>query len=126
MANFRAAVADCQQLLGNLPELAGFNGSGPPLFTDERIVFNGRGTNACEPFEVAAVEFDRRGRAEFFSFCKTEYQPYDLHVKTALIVLEHHLRPQLVITSDAPDEEWADARRLVQDRLGYGQDFKLG
>jgi len=78
-----------------------------------------------EPFEVAATEFDRHGRREFFSHCKTLYLSYDLYVKAALIVLSHHLAPRFAVYSDASTSEWDQARCFVNDRLGYGMAFEL-
>jgi len=95
------------------------------VFTAERIAFNGRSPAHCEPFEVAVVEFDRSGRNDFFSHCKTHYLTYDLYVKAALIVLSHHLALRLAVSSDAPDREWDQARQFVSSRLGYGSDFCL-
>jgi hypothetical protein len=124
-SGFQAAAADCRKIFTDANELAGFDGSGPPILADDRIVFNGRSPQDSEPFEVALVEFDRHGRQEFFAHCKTLYQSYDLYVKAALIVLSHHLAPNFAVFSDAPDSEWFEARRFVADRVGYGMDFQL-
>lgn len=124
--SFRAAVADVRRLLSAATvEIGGFDGTGSPILRDDRIVFNGLAPLACEPFEVATVEFDRHGRNEVCEFCKTGHLPYDLQVKATLIVLEHHLHPHFVVTSDQADEEWAAARDLVQSALGYGSAFCL-
>lgn len=121
---FRAAVDDCRRLFEAAGvDLAGFDGTGTPLLTAERIVFNGAAPAACEPFEVAAVEFDRRGRQEFFGHCKTEHLPYDLCVRAALIVLHHHLQDAFRVSSD--DGEWKAAQEWVSSTLGYGSDFIL-
>jgi len=125
-AVFRAAVEDCRSLLNSgLVEVAGFDGTGAPILNDERIVFNGQAPVACEPFEIAVVEFDRRGRPECIGHCKTEHLPYDLYVKAALIVFAHHLTDSFRVSSDADDRDWDDARSFVQDQLGYGQAFHL-
>lgn len=124
--HFRAAVQDFRKLIvGGSTSLAGFDGSGEPILDEERIVFNGKGPTACEPFEISAVEFDRRGRPDFFGHCKTEHQPYDLYVKAALIVLSHHLNDSFRVSSDADNSDWDDARSLVQSHLGYGSAFQL-
>lgn len=124
-ASFREAVSDCRRLFqAAAAEIAGFEGFGPPVLADDHIVFNGKHPASCEPFEVAAVQFDRHGRAEFFGHCKTEHLPYDLFVKAALIVLARRLGPEFKVSSDAPDS-WDSARELVQRTLGYGADFQL-
>jgi len=123
---FRAAAGDVRQLLaGDETELAGFDGTGDPILSGERIVFNGTRPRACEPFEMAVVEFDRRGRPEVSGFCKTGHLPYDLYVRAVLIVLAHHLPEDLEVTSDEAGEQWQPARDLVRERLGYGGDFSL-
>src|SRR5258706_16240679 len=122
---FKAAVSDLRKLFANCDALAGFNGTGSPILDDDRIVFNGKSPMKCEPFEVALVEFDRHGRTEFFSHCKTQFLPYDLYVKAALVVLNFHLPERFFVSSDAPETEWDEARRLVSDCLGYGGGFVL-
>jgi hypothetical protein len=125
LAEFQAAAADCKKLFAGQDGLAGFEGVGDPTFDTERIAFNGKAPNRCEPFEVAITEFDRRGRPEFFGHCKTEFQSYDLFVKAALIVLNHHLTNRFIVFSDAADSEWDSARKFVAERLDYGMEFRL-
>lgn len=122
---FAAAVRDCQKVLPQIGiTLAGFEGTGSPVFEDDVIVFNGAG-GACEPFEIHQTEFDRRGRKIVWSFCKTEHLPYDLCVQVVLIVMKHHLGDAIVVTSDGTDNDWATARRTCQQHLGYGEEFRL-
>lgn len=121
---FRNAVADCRKLLDSAKDkLGGFDGTGSPILRDDRIVFNGRTPQTCEPLEIAVVEFDRRGRPEFWSFCKTDHLPYALYVKAALIIFHHHLHPLFVVASE--DKDWSIAKTLVQATLGYGDSFAL-
>jgi hypothetical protein len=123
---FAKAVADVQRVLqaSSVP-VAGFEGVGHPILTRDSIVLNGQAPAACEPFEIRAVEFDRRGRDRFTSYCKTQGMPYDLVVKAALIVLREHLGDHIAVTSDENDESWSEARSLVQSILGFGGDFRL-
>ena len=122
---FAAAVEDVARVLAVIGvELAGFEGQGSPILQNDVIVFNGVGGFACEPFEIHQQEFDRRGRPETFSFCKTEGLPYDLAVKVALIVLRHHLGTSIEVSSDQCNETWHDARQLVFNVLGFGSDFE--
>ncbi len=124
-AAFKQAVGDCRVVFESVAaELGGFEGFGEPLLRDDQIVFNGKHPASCEPFEIAAVQFDRRGNDEFYCHCKTEHLPYDLFVKAALIVFAERIGPQFRVTSDAPDS-WGPARELVQRTLGYGADFRL-
>jgi hypothetical protein len=78
---FVAAMRDCRKVLPALGiPLGGFPGTGTPHFADDGMAFNGAGAR-CEPFEIHQTEFDRHGRKLFWSFCKTERQPYDLCVQ---------------------------------------------
>lgn len=123
---FAAAAADWRRVQDKVcVAIAGFDGTGEPQVDDEHIVFNGEAPHCCEPFEVARIEFDRRGCHTVASFCKTEHQPYDICVQAALIILKHHLGDAINVTSDGEDEDWQTGRRAVQDVLGYGGDFRL-
>ena len=123
---FARAVSDCEKALGSMEvPLGGFDGNGRPIFDDDHIVFNGGAGQNCEPFEISRVEFDRRGRAEVRSFCKTEHLPYDLCVRAALIILKHGLGDRIVVGSDGSDDDWSNAKDAVEKALGYGQEFCL-
>lgn len=123
---FATAVKDIRLVLKNFDvPLAGFEGHGEPIFNDDAVVFNGVSGAGCEPFEIHQVEFDRRGRAEKFTFCKTQGLPYDLAVKVTLIVLKQHLGEFLKVMSDEPDEAWEPAREIVDRAHGGGSSFKL-
>lgn len=123
---FQAAVSDVRQALEAIGlELAGFEGLGDPVLNDDHIVFNGPQGQHCEPFEISRVEFDRRGRSSVSGFCKTERLPYDLAVQASLIILKHHLAELITVTSDAGDDDWAEARTALQEAIGYGLAFRL-
>jgi hypothetical protein len=119
-------VSDVKRLLPTLDvRLAGDEGKGEPVLVDDAIVFNGEGAARCEPFALLRVEHDRRGRGVVSGFCKTEGLPYDLGVKAVLVVLKHHLRDEIKVSSDQRERGWAEARAAVQAALGYGEDFEL-
>lgn len=123
---FAKASDHCRKILELIGvPLAGFDGTGEPIFTDDSIVFNGARAASCEPFEIHQTTFDQRGRQEFFEFVKTNRAPYDICVKAALIVLQHHLAGSLKVSSDGSDAEWSEARSTCQKHLGYGENFKL-
>jgi len=123
---FAAAVDDCKLTLPRAGiSLAGFEGNGQPILQADAIVFNGVGGACCEPFEIQQTQFDRRGREVVCSFCKTEHLPYDLCVQVALVILKHHLGESIKVGSDGKDDDWAEARRICQETLGYGEDFRL-
>lgn len=121
---FAAAVGDIETVLNATGvAIAGFDGTGNGIFEDEHIVFNGLAPQACEPFELRRVEFDRRGRQEFFGHCKTEHLPYGKAVMASLIVLTNHLRPDFWAGSDGTADVWDEPRRIVAACLGFGADF---
>lgn len=123
---FASAVRDIQKALARLDvPLAGFDGSGKPQFADDHLIFSGADGVTCEPFEIHQTEFDREGRATKISFCKTRRLPYDLAVKVALIVMKFRLGASFEVFSDESAESWIPARRVVQESLGYGNDFLL-
>ena len=73
---FQKAIEACAALLDQSDiDLSGYDGSGKPIIAKDRIVFNGHSPPSCEPFEIAAIEFDRNGRPDVFSYCKTNHQP---------------------------------------------------
>jgi len=123
---FAAAAKEIRRVVGlaGVP-LAGFEGHGEPLFMDDAVVFNGVGSAHCEPFQIRDTEFDRHGRPETFSFCKTEGLPYDLAVKAALVIFKEHLGDLIKVMSDEPDSAWSDARDLVMTHGAGGKRFKL-
>lgn len=125
-AAFAQCVRDCEAVVQHSGvAVAGFDGSGRPVFSADHIVFNGQAPVACEPFEMARVEFDRRGRNEVFGFCKTEGMPYDICVQASLVIMKHRMPNAIRVGSDGDRGDWQRAIRLVQDVLGYGDEFCL-
>ena len=60
-----------------------------------------------------------------FTFCKTNYKPYDFAVTVACIILKHYFPDEIKVKSDGNIEHWQDAIDFVQYFLGYGADFEL-
>lgn len=58
-------------------------------------------------------------------YVKTGFRPYDVAVTAVLLVAKYHLKDQFVIHSNGADAQWADARRLCQKVLGYGDWFGI-
>ncbi len=95
---FVAAVEDCRRLCEALHiPLGDAEGNGNPTFTDAEICFNGHVTSGpWEPFHVPRIFRPRHPHQQgagglWFSFCKTNHQPYDMCVQGCLIVLNHRL-----------------------------------
>jgi len=122
---FARAVADCQRLLPDLGvPLAGAWGTGAAQFGPTLVMFNGA-TGFCEAFRIEQVSTGRRHGSTVLEFCKTARLPYDLAVQVALIVFKHYLGRCFVVASDGQTTAWDNARRICQERLGYGADFQL-
>ena len=56
---------------------------------------------------------------------KTAFRPYDIAVTAALLIAKRYLRNQLVVIGDGLDAQWADAKELCQQHLGYGDWFAI-
>jgi hypothetical protein len=123
---FAKAAKDCKVVLSqiNVP-LAGPMSEGEPIFNSDAIMFNGIKGQNCEPFLIRLLEHPRRLSQTVFSYCKTEKLPYDLCVKSALVVLKHYLGEHIRIMSDGKDQDWSDAKQLCLSNVGYGTEFIL-
>lgn len=98
--------------------------------TDELIYFNGVYGKSCEPFRFPRVTVinDRSQIYDdfVFNFCKTRYFPYDLLVKTCLIILSHFFPGQLKLSSDGHSiDDWQDGVALASKVLGIAPNFEL-
>lgn len=123
---FEKASRDCKVLLAGIDvPLVGFESKGEPVFGGDSIMFNGISGQACEPFVIKLVESPKRPGRPIFSYCKTEKLPYDLCVKSALVILKHYLGDQIRVMSDGTDGDWQDAKQLCLSCLKYGSDFRL-
>ena len=150
---FTRAASDFAELLPtfkrNGVDLAGAGGVGEPAIGPHLVEFNGAGGAACESFrlEHEASDLYRRlvGRmprfhdpntrecemnprvsvGKYHIYTKTEHCPYDLAVVVCLIIAKHYLVEGIVVCSDGAEEKWELARRLCEDRVGYGCGFRL-
>ena len=124
--NTASVAADLRTLLPRLEDemgagLAGADGIiGREEITDGRIIFNGPGDGACEPFVFGPGEGRIKRDGTLFSFCKTEHAPYDLAVKACLLAAKHHYGRSIEVYSDGKAPDWADAAGIVREVLGYG------
>ncbi|MGC8968922.1 MAG: hypothetical protein ACP5JV_11605 [Thermus sp.] len=125
---------DFQRLLPHLPPLAGPDGTGNPTVSPEGIAFNGPLPHHYESLvfpgdleEPAWREpWERRGRS--FGFCKTgpdraRKRPYDLAVRTLLLLAKVHLGGLMGVYSDAPLADWAEAALLIEGTLALPVDL---
>jgi hypothetical protein len=113
-AQLNACVTDMARIVDAAQEqLAGPEGDGKPLIEPANIEFNGRGSDAHEPFVFP-------GRAGF-NFCKTEGKPYDATVTACLLAARNHFSPdELKIESDGQwdDGDWNEGAKLYRQVFG--------
>ena len=67
----------------------------------------------------------KRDAEMYFAFTKTAYKPYDLAVTACLIIAKHHLKDDILVSSDGNIDKWKDAMMLCGHFLGYGGGFQL-
>lgn len=98
--------------------IRGPHGTGEPLFEKLLVAFNGdRETgNSTDSFVVA---LNNLYQENFFSFCKTAYDPYDLLVTAALVRFAHYF-PEVAIWSDGEEEGLDAGAKLCSKAFGVG------
>ena len=110
-------------------DLVGPVGEGDVIVDDDYIAFNGtRKEGACESFNFPADISGDRFLQEvddglYLEFAKTRRLPYDLAVKTILLIFKQYLGDDLVIASDGfvEDEEgntnFEKAEQIIEEYL---------
>jgi hypothetical protein len=61
----------------------------------------------------------------FFDCVKTAFRPYDVAVTAVLLIAKRYLHDELIIHSGGAETQWADAKRICQQVLGYGDWFGI-
>lgn len=88
-----------------LGDWAGEPGS-KPMITQDAIVFNGVQPEDYETFNLSR-------KAEKFSFCKTQYRPYD-KVCVAILVLAEQLFDNFSWSSDGDESDHKEGKQLLE------------
>ena len=98
--------------------IRGPHGEREPIFTDERVAFNGdeETGNACEPFIINLSELFQ---SHFFACCKTGHCAYDLLVIAALVRFAHYF-PTVVLWSDGEEAGLDAGAKLCCKAFGVG------
>ena len=100
-------------------------GLGEPEFTEFSFSINGDAEAfsddgrdlAHETFYWAGIPphpNHREGEPEFFSFCKTNYKPYDAVITAILIRAKHIYGSCVSISSDGNWQDWQAGRELYE------------
>lgn len=58
-------------------------------------------------------------------FCNTNGNRFEIAVKAVLIIVKHHLKDKILVTSDGSVWNWSGAIDAVKEHLGYGEEFDL-
>lgn len=105
---FSALAVICKKVTETLGlPLAGWDGTGEPIFSDSEIVFNGRGEAQGDTFCIS--------RTGSFGIMQTYGHDYDLAVRCCLLVFKQALGDDIVIISTVPEDalDWIEANSLV-------------
>ena len=95
-------------------ELAGGYGEGEPIFSENKICFNGKGEDA---YETCGICFNEPNTAYFRNFCKTKRQPYDVVVCLTLLCLKETFGNDFSFSSDGntkTEKNWVRARKIFK------------
>jgi len=100
---FKQYSKDCKTVCDVITEkyaikLASGDGTGSPVFTDEKVHFNG-------VFEDSHEDFLLSINSKGFNFTKTQYKPYDKHVLACLILAKKYFKDSIKTTSDGDSED---------------------
>ena len=102
---FRVAKKDGIKLANGLGDV----GTKPEINT-KRIFFNGEGDDSYETFHLTRekcyvdyISLEEQNREGCFSFCKTQYRPYDPVVVTILVMANKIAPDAIKISSDGGD-----------------------
>lgn len=81
----------------------------------------------CFPriFDEEYKQYHNEKKDLLFSCCKTAYRPYDLAVNVFFVIAKHHLREDIIVSSDGEIIHWQEAMMYCQINLGYGLEFKF-
>lgn len=102
-------------------KLAGWDGTGRPVFNDNVISFNGTSKNSegeDDSYESFIIGY---GDTEWkFSFCKTGRRPYDVAVCISLLCFKHIFGKDFHYSSDGDlsDFGWKKAHEVLGSVIG--------
>jgi hypothetical protein len=120
---FNQAVSDCKRVCESErfeDLLAGWDGTGDPIFTESQISFNGVDDKGLETFSV------EQDATHGIQSCKTGGFPYDMAIRCCLLILRHHLPEEIEISSDDRNpRKWVDAQEIVNEVLEWDEEFEL-
>jgi hypothetical protein len=133
-AHYTAFAAEARTLLRDIDAilvrdhgtgLAGPQGTGAVVVTDELVSFNGAAPSDYETCRIersVAPDDYRRGdpddHGRVFSFCKTAYKPYDAAVTAVYALAVDHFGAAVAADSDGGPEAIEEGRQLASRLLG--------
>ena len=75
--------------------------------------------------EFMVRPWDQLEQNRYFSYCNTEYKPYDIMVTASLVRLKEHLPNDVKLTSDGGEKGFEDAKRLCRELFGFAKNFEI-
>lgn len=90
-----------------------------PLVDKDKIVFNGQEPDDYETFymeRAPSSESNHSSNNEYksFSFCKTQYRPYDPVVIAVLCLADLYCGEYINVSSDGGAEDWVEGLELAR------------
>jgi hypothetical protein len=79
-------------------QIAGYDGTGDPIFESGAVSFNGVNDLAHESFGIESKSLG-------FYFTKTQRKPYDRHVQICLELAKVYFGDSIEVSSDGDDDE---------------------
>lgn len=120
---FRNAVQDCRKVCESerfVDLLAGWDGSGDPVYSDSQVSFNSFDKDAHETFSI------QREGSKGLESCRTEGAPYDLAARCCLLILRHYMPEEIEISSeDRSMRKWNEAQEIVNEVLEWEDEVAL-
>lgn len=98
-------------------KLAGGNGTGEPIFNDDKVCFNGCDGEKDYAHETCYLALDDANDYSF-NFCKTAEKPYDVAVCLALLCFKKAFGRDFEYSSDGVETEeygWVLAHKIFDE-----------
>ena len=112
---FKSYSRDCKIICDYITEeygheIAGYDGSGDAIFSEEEVCFNSKGDE--DSHETFSLETTSKG----FNFTKTNLKPYDKHVYACLFLAKYYF-DHIVVTGDGEDDDYKEITSKIQSLI---------
>ena len=109
---FKNYSKDCKTICDYITEeygneIAGYDGSGESIFSEEEVCFNGKGDE--DSHETFLLTTGTTG----FQFTKTQLKPYDKHVYACLVIAKHYF-DHIVVSGDGDKDDYPELTPIIK------------